>query len=863
MSDVENKQPESGHVNVEQVSFDEEMKTSYLAYSMSVIVGRALPDVRDGLKPVHRRILYAMSKIGCDKATKKSARIVGDVIGKYHPHGDSAAYDALVRLAQPFNMRYMLVDGQGNFGSVDGDPPAAQRYTEAKLAKISEHVLCDLDKDTVDFIPNFDGAETEPVVLATKVPLLLVNGSNGIAVGMATSIPPHNLSEVCDGLVYLMENPDCTAKDLMQIVKGPDFPTYGTIHGRKGILEAYSTGRGKVRVRAKVEEDVVHGHNALIVTEIPYQVNKKSLVESIAQLAKDKKIEGIHDINDESGRNGMRIVIEVKKDVPPQVVLNQLYKQSQLQTTFGIIMLAIVNNRPMVLSLKEVLSYFIEFRRDVVVRRTIYLLRKAKERAHILEGFKIALDNLDRVITIIRGSEDANQARDLLMAEFNLSEVQTKAILEMRLQRLTGMERSKILEELAAVLASIVDYEDILKSKPRLDKIIIDEFMDAKACYGDARRTQIVDDEADIEDEDLIAEEYCMVTRTQQNYIKRMPISEYQAQKRGGRGKNGMGTKDDDYVRDVFVASSHQWIQVFTTKGRVFAFKVYELPQGSRTSKGRPIVNLLPKLEADEDVATILPLSKDGATGFIMMVTASGIIKKTPLEAFARCRKNGLKALNFREGDRLIAAKLVHDDDKILLVTKNGQSVYFDSKILRPMSRIAMGVRGIRLKNEDEVVSVEVINDDDCMLLTVTERGYGKRTPIKEHRVQGRGGSGIRAIYVKEKNGSVVGSLVVQDDDHLLLATDKGTIIRTRVSEIRVTGRAATGVKLMNIADDEHVVAVAAFSDESDDEVELTSVPVDDSSEEEILEEEIEEIEDDSVMDDEEESEEPKDDQDD
>ena len=859
MADEEKTLP-TEHVNVEQVSIDEELKTSYLAYSMSVIVGRALPDVRDGLKPVHRRILFAMSKIGCDKTTKKSARIVGDVIGKYHPHGDSAAYDALVRLAQPFNMRYILVEGQGNFGSIDGDPPAAQRYTEAKLAKISEHVLCDLDKDTVDFVPNFDGAEMEPVVLATKIPLLLVNGSNGIAVGMATSIPPHNLGEVCDGLIYMMQNPDCTTRDLMQIVKGPDFPTYGTIHGRKGIYEAYNTGMGKIRVRAKVEEEVVHGHNALVVTEIPYQVNKARLVEKIAQLVKEKKIDGIHTLRDESGRHGMRIVIEIKKDVPPQVVLNQLYKQSQLQTTFGIIMLAVVNNRPMILSLKEVMSYFIEFRRDVVVRRTIYLLRKARERAHILEGFKIALDHLDEVISIIRGSNDANQARDQLMARFDLTEIQTKAILEMRLQRLTGMERNKILEELAEVLRNIADYEATLNSKERLDNIIIGEFQEAKASYGDARRTQIVEDEIEIEDEDLIAEEYCMVTRTQQNYIKRMPISEYQAQKRGGRGKNGMGTKDDDYVRDVFVASSHQWIQVFTTLGRAFAFKVYELPTGSRTSKGRPIINLLPKLEPNEDIATILPLSRDGFTGYIMMVTAGGVIKKTPIEAFSRCRKNGLKALNFREGDRLIAASIVHDDDNVLLVTRNGQSVLFDSKILRPMSRIARGVRGIKLRNGDEVVSMEVIHDSDSMLLTVTERGYGKRTSISEHRLQGRGGSGIRAINVREKNGHVVGALVVQDDDHLLLATDGGTIIRTRVSEIRITGRSAAGVKLMNIGENEHVVAVAAFSDESEDDVELTSVPVDDSVDDELdnIDDEPEEEIDDSV--DEEEDEESEED---
>ena len=850
MADNENTRPEEGHVNVEQVNIDEELKTSYLAYSMSVIVGRALPDVRDGLKPVHRRILYAMDKIGCDKTTRKSARIVGDVIGKYHPHGDSAAYDALVRLAQPFNMRYTLIDGQGNFGSLDGDPAAAMRYTEAKLAKISESVLCDLDKDTVDFVPNFDGAEVEPVVLATKLPLLLVNGSNGIAVGMATNIPPHNLTEVCDGLIYMMQNPDCKTRDLMQIIKGPDFPTYGTIHGRKGIYDAYDTGKGKIQVRAKVEEEKVHGHDALVVTEIPYQVNKERLVDSIKQLVKDKKIDGIAHVNDESGRKKeVRIVIEIKKDVPPQVVLNQLYKQTQLQTTFGIILLAVVNNKPMILTLKEVMSYFVEFRRDVVVRRTIFLLRKARERAHILDGFRIALDNIDEVISIIRGSEDANAARDRLMERFGLSEVQTKAILEMRLQRLTGMERSKVLEELAEVMRSIQDYEATLNSKARIDEIIINEFREAKATYGDARRTQIADDEVEIVDEDLIAEEYCMVTRTQQNYIKRMPISEYQAQKRGGRGKNGMGTKDDDYVRDVFVASTHQNIQVFTTLGRAFTVKVFELPTGSRTAKGRPIINLLPKLEQGEDIATILPLPQTGCTGYIMMVTAGGVIKKTPIEAFARCRKNGLIALKFREGDRLIAASLVNDEDTVLLVTRNGQSTRFESGKIRAMGRTACGVRGIKLKGDDAVVSMEIIHGDDGMLLTVTERGFGKRTAISEHRLQGRGGSGIRAIRVGDKNGHVVGSLIVQDDDHLLLATDGGTIIRTRVSEIRITGRAATGVRLMNIGPDEHVVAVAAFSDESDDEVELTSVPVDDSPDDADEIDEPEEIEDDAADD--------------
>lgn len=844
MSEAENHS-----VNIEQVTIAEELKTSYLAYSMSVIVGRALPDVRDGLKPVHRRILYAMSKIGCDKMTRKSARIVGDVIGKYHPHGDSAAYDALVRLAQDFNMRYTLVDGQGNFGNIDGDSAAAQRYTEAKLAKISEHVLCDLDKDTVDFIPNFDGAEMEPTVLATRIPLLLVNGSNGIAVGMATSIPPHNLREVCDGLVYMMENPDCTVKDLMKIIKGPDFPTCGTIHGRQGIYEAYQTGKGKIQVRARVEEEIVHGHNALIIKEIPYQVNKSNMVDAIAKLVKEKKIEGIHDIRDESSED-IRVVIEIKKDVPPQVVLNQLYKQSQMQTTFGIIMLAVVNNRPMILSLKEVLAYFIEFRRDVVVRRTIYLLRKARERAHILEGFRKALDHLDEVIAIIRGSDDSVQARDRLMERFEFSELQTKAILEMRLQRLTGMERSKILEELEMVLRNIADYEDILASKARIDEIIKNEFREVKELYGDARRTEIVDSEIEIEDEDLIAEEYCMVMRTNQNYIKRQALSEYRAQKRGGRGKVGMGTKEDDYVKDMFVASSHQRIMVFTTLGRVFPLKVFELPQGNRTTKGKPIINMLPKLEAGEDVATILALPQGTLAGYVMMATAYGVIKKTDIEEFSNIRKGGLRALKFREGDRLINAKLVTDEDTVLLVSGNGMAVHFASKILRPMSRVAVGVRGIKLVGEDQLIAMEVVSDPNGLLLTVTERGYGKRSPISDYSLHNRGGKGMRAIKVNERNGKVVGALIVQDDEHLLLATDNGTIIRTRISEIRVTGRTAAGVKLMNVGVDEHVVAVASFSEADDEDAELTALPVDDTPADELEDEsdvDIEEEEDEDL----------------
>lgn len=831
--------------SIEQVNIEEELKTSYLAYSVSVIVGRALPDVRDGLKPVHRRILYAMSKIGCDKQTKKSARIVGDVIGKYHPHGDSAAYDALVRLAQPFNMRYCLVNGQGNFGSEDGDGAAHMRYTEAKLARNSASVLCDLDKDTVDFVPNFDGEEVEPVVLATRIPLLLVNGSSGIAVGMATSIPPHNLNEVCDGLIHLMKHPESTTRDLMQFVKGPDFPTKNTIYGKRGIYEAYNTGRGKIQLRARVEEDKYHGHNCLIIREVPYQVNKMVMVSKIKEVAKNKIIDGITAVHELSGRGEIKIIIELRKDVPPQVVLNQLYKLTPLQSTFGIIMLAVVNNRPLILSLKEVMTYFIDFRRDVVVRRTMYLLRRARERAHILAGYKAVLDNLDRAITIIRGSQDVGQARDLLMAEFDLTEIQTKAILDLRLQRLTGMERDKILDELSQLLASIQDYEAILKSKERIDDIIIEEFEEVKKLYGDARKTEIIDSEIEFEDEDLIAEEYCMVVRTRQNYIKRMPLNEYQAQKRGGQGKIGMGTKDDDYVRDMFVASSHQRILIFTTLGRVFLIKVYELPQGTRTTKGRPIVNMLPKLEQGENVETILPLPQGDPHGYILMATEQGNVKKTECMAFKNVRKNGLKAIQFREGDRLIAAALAEEGDTAIIVSANGMSVHFDPAKIRAQGRTSMGVRGMRLREGDRVASMEIIRDPDSMLLTVTENGYGKRTPIREHAIKGRGGIGIRSINTNARNGKLVAALIVEEEDHLLLATDAGKIIRTRVSEIRVTGRSAAGVKLMNTAEDEHIVAVATCNDDSDNDAELTSIPVDDANEGvEDVTDDLEELED-------------------
>ncbi len=841
----DNKNLENNQGEIDVVNIDDELKSCYLAYAMSVIVGRALPDVRDGLKPVHRRILYAMSKIrGCDTKTVKCARIVGDVIGKYHPHGDSAAYDALVRLAQPFNMRYVLADGQGNFGTIDGDPAAAQRYTEAKLSKLSStDVLCDLDKDTVDFMPNFDGSEIEPMVLPTRIPLLLVNGSNGIAVGMATNIPPHNLGEIIDGMIHLMKHPDATTRDLMQYIKGPDFPTYGYIVGRKPIYEAYETGQGKVRVRARVHEEKVHGHDALIVTEVPYQVNKSRMIQKIAQLVTEKRIEGIHDLRDESGKDGIRVVIEIKKDYPPQVVLNHLYKLTELQTTFGIIMLAVVNNKPEILTLKQVLSHFIEFRRDVVVRRTIFLLKQARERAHILEGFKKALDNLDEVITIIRESQTAVEASTRLIERFEFTEIQTKAILELRLQRLTGLERDKILDELAEKLRLIGEYEAILSSKERIDQCIIDEIIPMKEKYADDRRTEIIDatEDDEIEDEDLIVEESVMVMRTKQNYVKRLPLSEYQAQNRGGRGKKGIATKDDDYVLDLFASSTHQRILIFTSLGRVFQLKAYELPQGNRNSKGRPIINMLPKLEPGEDVETILPLPTDHLDDrYVVMVTREAVIKKTSLLAFEHINKNGLRAINFREGDKLISARIATDNDSIMLMSKFGMSCRFPSTDIRPMGRTAVGVRGMKFKKEnDEVIGMEIVDDPNGMLLCVTENGYGKRTPISDYRLQSRAGSGIQAINTGERNGCVVAAMLVYEDAHILLATDTGTIIRTRVSEIRETGRTAAGVKIMKTGENEHVVAVARIEGDDDDN-ELTPVPVDENAD--IQESEVESV---------------------
>lgn len=846
---------------IENVDIEEELKDSYLAYAMSVIVGRALPDVRDGLKPVHRRILYAMSgmRLVHTGPTKKCAGVVGEVMGKYHPHGDQAIYDALVRLAQNFNMRLPLVVPQGNFGSIDGDPPAAMRYTECKMDRVCTEVMADIEKETVDFSPNYDNSEFEPSVLPTKVPLLLVNGSSGIAVGMSTNIPPHNLGEVIDGVVYLMQNPEImsldqreAAKRLMQYIQGPDFPTSATIHGRRGIFEAYRTGTGSVQVRGKAEEEIVNGNEAIVITELPYQVNKVRLLEKIAELVRDKRIEGISALRDVSDMHGIRIIVETKKAFPPAVVINQLYKMTSLQVSIRINMLCIVNNRPLVLPLREVLHYFIEFRRDVTVRRTIYLLRKAKERAHILEGLKIALDNIDAVIALIRSSATTQEAKAGLIAQFALSDLQAQAILEMRLQRLTGLERDKIINELEQLLAQIADYEDILASAQRIDDIIIEELLAVKASFADPRRTDIIEEEADIDFEDLITEESVIVTRTRQDYIKRVPLTEYRAQRRGGRGKLGMNTKEDDYVLDLFVANTHQRILVFTSAGRVYLFKVYDIPAGSRITRGKPIIHMIPKLEPGEEVATVLPI-QEFEERYLVMVTKNGIIKRTPLSAFARVHAGGIRAMNIREGDELIAASSVVESDELILVSRDGLSIRFKVSDLRPMARTAMGVRAMRLRDEDRVIAMEIVHDPEGLLLTVTANGYGKRTYISEHRLQSRGGKGIFVIKPSQRNGKVIGALQVSEEDHILMVTDEGTIIRTRVSEISIVGRATQGVRLMKPMQDEHVVAVARIVEPEEDDEGLQPIPIDDEEvedDDELLEEELDEDNDDELDDD-------------
>ncbi|HTP04372.1 MAG TPA: DNA gyrase subunit A [Nitrospirota bacterium] len=795
---------------IKPINIEQEMKTSYLDYSMSVIVGRALPDVRDGLKPVHRRILYAMFREGLlhSKKYSKSAGVVGEVLKKYHPHGDSAVYDTMVRMAQDFNMRYPLVDGQGNFGSVDGDPAAAYRYTEARLTKLAEELLADIDKETVDFVPNFDDTTVEPSVLPTRVPNLLINGSAGIAVGMATNIPPHNLSEVVDGLVLMIDNPEVTIQELMALIKGPDFPTAGFIHGYEGIKQAYLNGRGIIQMRARATIEEGKGdRESIVVTELPYQVNKARLLERIAELVQEKKITGISEIRDESDREGMRVVIDLKKGEISNVILNQLYKHTAMQSTFGVIMLALVNNQPRVLNLRKLLSHFIQHRREVVLRRTRYDLKKAEERAHILLGLKIALENLDAVIALIKASASPEEAKNGLVREFMLSEIQAQAILDMRLQRLTGLERDKIIAEYEEVLKEIARLNEILASDTLVMKIIRDELLAIKQEYGDTRRTEIVPETSEIDIEDLIKDEDMVITISHAGYIKRNPLTTYRAQKRGGKGKIGMETKEEDFVERLFTASAHSYILFFTNKGRVYWLKVHQIPEASRQAKGKAIVNLI-QLSQEERVTAALPVREFTPEHFILMATKKGIIKKTELESYSHPRPSGIIAITLEEGDELISAEVTDGERDVFLGTRDGLSIRFSETDVREIGRAGKGVIGIRLEESNEVVGMEIVRDDST-ILTVTEKGYGKRSTLEDYRSQGRGGKGIITIKTTEKNGRVIGMAQVSEDDEIILITTNGKVLRIRTKDISVQGRNTQGVRLFDIDDGDKVVSFA------------------------------------------------------
>ena len=795
------------------INIEEEMKTSYMDYAMSVIVGRALPDVKDGLKPVQRRILYAMLREGLTPGKKysKCAGVVGEVLKKYHPHGDSAVYDALVRLAQDFNMRYMLVDGQGNFGSIDGDPAAAYRYTEARMTKVAEEMLIDIDKETVDFKANFDETTLEPIVLPAKVPNLLINGSSGIAVGMATNIPPHNLGEVVEGLLMMLENPDVTVKELMKKIKGPDFPTGSIIHGKKGIVDAYATGRGIVRMRARVDIEEHAKGRRIVVTEIPYQVNKARLIEKIAELVRHKKIEGLSDLRDESNREGMRIVLELKRAEIPQVILNQLYKHTAMESTFGIIMLAIVNGQPKVLTLANMLSLFIQHRREVTVRKTKFELRKAEEKAHILEGLKIALDNLDSVIKLIRKSTTPEEALNGLIQSFKLSKIQAQAILDMRLQRLTGLEREKIVEDYKNTIKEIERLKSILASPALVDNIIKEELIDIKKKYADKRRTEIADEAEEITLEDLIQEEEMVVTISHQGYIKRNSLDLYRSQLRGGKGLIGMETRDEDFVEDLFTASTHDHVLFFTNLGRLHWLKVYQIPETGRAARGKAIVNLL-QLLSEEKIAAVFPIKEFKEDQFLIMATKKGVIKKTALKAYSNPRAKGIAAIKIDPDDELIGVRLTDGTQDIILSTREGLSIRFNEKDAREIGRVARGVRGIRLKGDDEVVSVGVL-DKDTTLLTITEKGFGKRTKAEEYRIQSRGGKGVFTIKVTPKNGRVVGVLRVTNDDEVIIIASSGKLIRLKASNIRIIGRATQGVKLIDLAEEDKVMSIARVAE--------------------------------------------------
>ena len=796
---------------------EEEMRKSYLDYAMSVIVGRALPDIRDGLKPVHRRVLYTMQLLGLawNRGYKKSARVVGDCMGKFHPHGDSAIYETLVRMVQDFSLRYPLVDGQGNFGSIDGDPAAAMRYTEARMARIAHELLADIDKDTVDLVPNYDENELEPVVLPTRIPNLLVNGSAGIAVGMATNIPPHNLSEVVDALVMLVDDPGATIEQLMKVVTGPDFPTAGYIYGTGGIREAYTTGRGSITLRAKAHTEKLRGgREAIIISELPYQVNKASLIEKISELMKEKKLEGISEIRDETNREGIRVVLELGRGGIPQIILNQLYKHTQLQTSFGIIMMALVDRRPQIVNLKGMLEAFIRFRREVVTRRTRYELARAEERAHILAGLRKAVEQLDMVIRIIRGSDSPDAAKDALMARLELSEIQAKAILDMRLQRLTQLERHKIVEEHEQVLALIQELKGILASDAKLMGIIRKELLEVKEQYGDARRTEIVTETTELTIEDLLADEEMVVTITRSGYIKRTHVEAYRSQRRGGKGVTGMETKEEDIVEDLFIASTHSYLLFFTTLGKVHWLKVHEIPEGGRQAKGKAMVNLL-SLGEGETVATCVPVRDFAAGGgYIFFCTKQGKVKKTELEAYSHPRAGGIQAIGLEDGDTVITARRTDGTREVMIATKLGMAIRFPEDEVRPMGRGATGVRGIEVDEGDEVIAADVVQEG-AQILTISERGYGKRTPLDEYRLQGRAGKGIIDIKTGGRNGTVVGMLQVREGDDVLVITTKGKIIRFHAGDVSSQGRNTMGVRIIDLDADDKVGSIARVEAES------------------------------------------------
>ncbi|TYC87244.1 DNA gyrase subunit A [Acetobacterium wieringae] len=796
---------------VKSINIEEEMKTSYIDYAMSVIIGRALPDVRDGLKPVHRRIIFAMSELGLtpDKPFRKSARIVGDVLGKYHPHGDSSVYDAMVRMAQDWSTRYLLVNGQGNFGSVDGDSPAAMRYTEAKMGKITVEMLRDINKETVDFGPNFDESEKEPMVLPSKFPNLLVNGSSGIAVGMATNIPPHNLGEIIDGTVAFIDDPDISIDELMKYVKGPDFPTAGIVLGKSGIKSAYRTGRGRIKVRGKV--DVVttkKGKKQIIITEIPYMVNKSKLVEKIAELVKEKKIEGISDLRDESDlKKGMSIIIDLKRDANETIILNQLYKHTQLQETFGVIMLALVNNEPKVLNLKEILFHYVEHQKEIITRRTIFELKKAEARAHILEGLKIALDHIDEVIKLIRAAADGKAAKEQLIERFKLSEIQAQAILDMRLQRLTGLEREKIEEEYKEIMLTIAKLKAILADGQLVLNIIKEELIEIKEKYGDKRRTSFDIDVEDFEIEDLIKEEEVVITMTHIGYVKRITADNYRSQKRGGKGITALSTRENDFVEHLFTTTTHHYLMFFTNLGKVYRLKAFEIPEGGRTARGTAIVNLLP-LEEGEQIATMIPVKEFTADKYLIMATKQGIIKKTDLTEYDTSRKNGIIAINLREGDELINVRLVEQDEEIVMGTQCGYAIRFNSEEVRPISRTSIGVRGIELREDDVVVGMDIVKEE-LFVLCVSENGYGKLSASDLYRPQKRGGKGVQTYKVTKKTGELVGFCVISRDGEIMMINNQGVVIKLEGNDISAVGRNTQGVRLMKLSPDESIATIS------------------------------------------------------